>query len=207
MTTFRFAPLALCLALLAGPALADEKKQPAEGAPQMSAEAMKKMQAWQASFVPGAEHARLAEHFRGDWKATTTMWLDPSAPPTTSSGTSTNTVEFGGRQVRSHYKGEFMGQPFEGIAMTGYDNAAREYVNHWVDSMGTGHYMTRGSYDPATRTYTFTGEMADPSEGGKRHATRDTVQVVDADHHVMESFETRDGKERRMMRIEYARAD
>lgn len=208
MTTFRVSHLALCLALLAAPALADEKK-PTDmaGMPPMSAEMQKKMAAYQASFTPGKEQAQLAEQFQGNWTAKTTMWMDASTPPMTSAGTANTTVEFGGRQVKSLYKGEFMGQPFEGVGMVGYDNTQKMYVNHWVDSMGTGQYLTMGTYDTATRTYTFKGEMADPSEGGKKFPTRDTVQIVDKDHHVMESFETRDGKERKMMRIEYARAD
>ena len=81
------------------------------------------------------------------------------------------------------------------------------YVSHWVDSMGTGQYLTMGTYNAATRTYTFKGEMADPSEDGRKYPTRETMRIIDTNHHVMESFETRDGKERPVMRIEYTRAD
>lgn len=35
---------------------------------------------------------------------------------------------------------------------------------------------------------------------------RETVRIVDSDHHVMEMFESRDGAEARTMRIEFTRA-
>ena len=106
MKPFCVAHLALTFALIAAPAFAHEQKP--DGMPPMSAAMMKKMQAYQASFTPGAEHRQLADQFQGNWTAKTSMWMDPSMPPMTSAGTATSTVEFGGRQVRSHYKGDFM---------------------------------------------------------------------------------------------------
>ena len=71
--------------------------------------------------------------------------------------------------------------------------------------MSTSHMLTYGDYDEATRTYTFTGEMADPMHPGTMMPVRETVRVVDADHHVMEMFEPKDGKEVRTMQLEYTR--
>jgi len=43
-------------------------------------------------------------------------------------------------------------------------------------------------------------------KAGKTIAVREVIRIVDADHHVMEWYETHDGKERKSMVIEYARA-
>src|SRR3546814_10834575 len=41
---------------------------------------------------------------------------------------------------------------------------------------------------------------------GARIAIRETGRIIDADHHVMEMFETHDGQDVRTMQIEYTRA-
>ena len=180
--------------------------QDAPAMPQMTPELQAKMAAWIAASTPGAQHKQLADHFTGNWTARTTLWMDPSMPPTTVDGTSVATVEFGGRHVRSKYSGTMMGQPFTGEAITSYDNTSGKFVNSWFDSMGTGQYVTHGDYDPATQTYTFTGAMSDPTKDDKVTEMKDTIRFTDSDHYVMESFELVDGKEVKMMQIEYARA-
>lgn len=185
---------------------AQEVPAPQAGAPPMSPELQAKMEAWTKASMVGAQHAQLAEHFAGTWNVKTKMWMDPSMAPMESAGTSVNTAEFGGRHVRSKYAGDFMGQPFSGEAITSYDNTKGKYINLWVDSMGTGQYVTEGDYDPATKTYTFTGTMSDPTKPGKTTTMKDVVTIKDEDHHTMESFEVVDGKETRMMWLEYSRA-
>jgi len=49
--------------------------------------------------------------------------------------------------------------------------------------------------------------MADPMHDGAPITVRETVRIVDADHHVMEMFEPRDGQHVRTMQIEYTRAE
>lgn len=175
-------------------------------APQMSPELLAKMEAWTKAGTPGAQHQQLAQQFAGTWDVKSTMWMDPSMPPMTSTGKSVNTAEFNGRHVRSKYTAEFMGQPFSGEAITSYDNTKGKYVNLWIDSMGTGQYVTEGDYDPATTTYTFRGTMSDPTKPGKTTTMRDVLKFTDKDHYVMESYEVVDGKETRMMEIAYTRA-
>jgi hypothetical protein len=172
-------------------------------APPMSPEMQAMMDAWQKASTPGPQHQQLATHFAGNWTTKQTVWMDPSAPPIIETGTSVNTAEFGGRHVRSKFSSRFMGQPFTGEALTSYDNTSGKYANVWIDSMGTGQYVSSGGYDPATKTYTFTGQMADPLKPGATTTVREVVRIVDADHHVMEMYETRDGKENKTMVIEY----
>lgn len=179
---------------------------PPPAAPQMSPELMAEMAAWTAASTPGAEHKQLAEHFAGDWDVKTTMWMDPSMPPVNGTGSATAAAEFGGRHVRMKYTGDFMGQPFNGEAITSYDNTSGKYVNTWFDNMGTGQYVTRGEYDPDTSTYTFTGTMSDPTKAGKTTTMKDVIRMNDDGSYVMESYELEDGKEAKMMQLEYSRS-
>src|SRR3546814_8456449 len=96
-----------------------------------------------------------------------------------------------------------MGQPFNGIGFMGYDNVRGKYVASWVDDMSTGLMTSEGDYDPATKTYTFVAEMADPMNAGAPIAIRETVRIIDADHHGMGMLETPDGKDgRTLQRLE-----
>lgn len=198
---------ALACALLSPVAAAQETQPSQPAAPEMSAEMQAMMQAWQQAGTPGAEHAQLAEHFVGTWDTTQTMWMDPEAPPMTVTGKSDDTAALDGRQVHTHYDSEFMGQPYKGVGYMGYDNVRGHYTSVWMDNMSTGMMISVGEYDPATSTYTFRGEMADPMNDGATTPIRQTVRIVDADHHVLEMYEPRGGEEVRTMQIEYARAE
>src|SRR3546814_16015028 len=99
-----------------------------------------------------------------------------------------------------------MGQLFTGFGFMGDDNGLGKDGSSWVDDRSTGLMTSEGDYDPATKTYTFVAERADPMNDGAPIAIRETVRIIDADHHVMEMFETHDGQDVRTMQIEYTRA-
>jgi hypothetical protein len=199
MRTILSTTLAACL--LAAPAAFAQDAAP----PEMSAEMQAMMEAWQKSATPGPEHARLVEQFAGTWNAEQTMWMEPGTEPMVQSATAVGAGILGGRQVRMTYQGSFMGQPFEGIAHTGYDNVTGRYTSSWMDNMSTGTFNSTGSYDAATRTYTFTGSMPDPMADGAPVPIRETIRIDSGDRHVMEMFETRDGAEMRTMEIVFTR--
>ncbi len=182
----------------------DDAKQAAP--PAMSAEAQAMMEAWQKASTPGTQHKQLADQFVGTWDTRITAWMDPSAPPVVETGRSVNTAVLGGRQVRMEYKGQFMGQPFEGVGFSGYDNVRGKYTGTWTDNMSTSVMMSSGDYDAATRTYTFRAEMPDMMKPGKTTTIRESLRIIDADHHVMEMYEPKDGKEVKTMMLEYSRA-
>lgn len=204
-TTLR---LALLGCLLCGPAaFAQDADTPPAGEGPPGAEQQAMMEAWQKAATPGAQHQQLIEQFAGQWDATITMWMDPAAPPMTEAGRSTNTAVLGDRHVRMDYRGQFMGQPFEGVGYSGYDNVTGQYVSSWMDNTSTGMHVSHGDYDAANRTYTYRSEMPDMMDPGGSVPVRETVKVVDADHHVMAWYETRDGEEHKTMQIEFTRAD
>ena len=205
MTHRRPVLLSLCLLLSVGlPAGAAEPKSAAP--PAMDAEQQKMMEAWQKAATPGEAHQRLMQQFAGTWDTKQSMWMDPSAPPSVDTGRAVNTAVFGGRQLRMDFKGAWMGQPFDGLGFSGYDNVKGKYISSWMDSMSTGMFVAEGDYDAASRTYTYRGQMPDPMQPGSSVPIRNVVRVVDRDHHVFEMYESRDGKETKTMQIEYTRA-
>ncbi|MBB1061318.1 DUF1579 family protein [Marilutibacter spongiae] len=194
-----------CTLALASPLYAQDA--PGDPMAAMSPEQQAMMVAWEKASTPGPEHARLAEQFVGRWNARQTVWMTPDAPPATATARATTTAEFGGRQVRMAYSGEIMGAQLEGVGHTGYDNVRGEYTAVWMDNMSTSTSTMSGRYDAASRTYTFRGQWPDPMDAGSMLQVRETLRIVDADHHVMDMYETHAGEERHTMRIEFSRAE
>lgn len=158
------------------------------------------------------ENHQLLAQLVGDWAYTVKMWMAPDAPPSESTGTATRKAEMGGRYFIANASGKFqMPGPdgkmqdidFKGMAVDGYDNAKKKFVSSWIDSMGTGIAISEGTYDAATKTFTYDGDY-DIAPGVKRKV-RETVKVIDKDHHVMEWFENRGGQEVKTMEISYTR--
>ena len=100
--------------------------------------------------------------------------------------------------------GTSMGQPFEGMGIMGYDNAKKEYVNTWIDSMGTGMMNATGSYDAETKTLTETGSYTDPMAG--QQTFKGVTKFIDEDNVSYEMYISGpEGKETRVMEINYTR--
>lgn len=159
------------------------------------------MQAWRAYMTPGAPHAYLADQ-TGAWRYDMKLWTDPDSDPVESSGTMTSSMTLGGRYQEQTFEGSFMGMPFEGYSLTGYDNAAEEYFNVWIDNMGTGMQEMRGTYDPATKTLELRGTYDDPMSGAEGLDVRSVTRTVAPDHLVHEMFmRGPDGEEVRTMEL------
>src|SRR6187399_2365390 len=120
------AALVVATVFVAGLALADNKTAPTDA---QKAEAAKQMQA----IAPGAAHKKL-EPFIGEWNAEVKAWMAPGQPPAESKGTAKATWILDGRYVQEEFSGDFMGQPFKGMSLTGYDNIRGKYRSVWVDN-------------------------------------------------------------------------
>jgi hypothetical protein len=155
--------------------------------------------------MPGDAHKALEPRV-GRWNLTVRMYDERSPEPMAMTGTSDVRWIFDGRYLEDRTRGEFMGQVFEGLGYTAYDNLKQKYVGSWCDSMSTGIMTAEGSYDPATKTFTYTGVGPDVDRG-RYVPTRSIERWIDNDHVVMEMYGPGyDGKERKMMEIEYVRA-
>ena len=173
-----------------------------EWVPVDSATAMK---AWMEYATPGDAHKGLAQS-AGTWDGEVSMWMKPGAPPMTSKATATNKMAMGGRYQVGTFSGDFMGQPFEGMSIMGYDNAKKKFISTWVDNMGTGMMHMEGSADASGKTITLNGKMVDPSTG-RECDMKEVYTMVDADHHTMEMYgpDPATGKPFKNMEIKFIR--
>ena len=69
--------------------------------------------------------------------------------------------------------------------------------------MSTSIIMSEGTYDPATKTFTYTAE--EEMMPGMKTKVREVIKLVDNNHHTLEWFEDRGGKEVKTMQIDYTR--
>jgi len=160
-------------------------------------------QAWMEYMTPGPMHEMMAKSV-GDWKATIKFWMDPAGEPTVVEGTSKVEMILGGRYLKETSNSMVMGMPMEGLNLMGYDNATKEFTSVWIDNMGTGTMVANGTYDDETKTITLHGSMFDPMTG-KDTKFRETLHIIDDNHHVFEMYTDNDGQEVKSMEVEYTR--
>ena len=193
---------ALCTASLllafAARAAADEKAGPKAPPDEKAA-----MEAMTRAATPGEAHKRL-DPLVGTFDASAKMWPAPGKPPEESKGTSENKWVLGNRYVEQRYQGTFMGQPFNGIGYTGYDNVWKRYVSVWMDDAGTGMMVSSGKASGAHAVDTH-GTVYSPVTGKPERVT-EKLTVADADHHTLEMWAPApDGKPFKVMEIAYTR--
>jgi hypothetical protein len=150
--------------------------------------------------TPGPEH-KLLEPLVGTWEAKVKFWMDPGESPQTSEGTLVRKSILDGRFVQEQYEGKIADKPFHGVGMRGYDRGKKKYTATWADSMSTALHECEGTYDDATKTWTFRSECECPITG--KHVTmRDTLRIVSPDEERLEMYrQLGDEKEMKMMEI------
>lgn len=160
------------------------------------------------------ENHKLLAGLAGTWNYTVKFWMnpDPKAPPTESKGVAVRKPIMDGRffalDVTGKMKmpgpdGKMKDVTFKGTGMEGYDNVKKKFVGTWMDNMGTGVMMSEGTYDPATKTFTYTSEVE--MMPGMKTKVREVLKVTDKDHHIFEWYEDRGGNEVRTMEISYTK--
>jgi hypothetical protein len=139
----------------------------------------------------------------GTWDATIESWMQPGAPPMTSTGVETNTL-LAGLWLITDFKGEFFGTPFLGHGILGFDAGKKKYVSTWVDSMSPGPSVGEATYDEAAKT--MTGWMEGPDMTGRVSRMNNVSEQKDPDTRVFTMYMTGpDGKQTPGMRITYRR--
>jgi len=203
MSSKKFILSLVCVSFVmvtASTVLSDDKAKPGDdGTPNAM------MEAWAKNASPGPFHAYL-KPLVGTWKTSSKFWMMEGAEPAASEGTAERHFILGGRYLQEHYNSTIMAAPFQGFGIVGYDNAKKQYVSTWMDTMSTTIMVDRGSCDASGKVFTYHGEMDDPYTGlHKKYRT--VLRVINNDKHVLEMFETAPGeKERRSMEITYTRS-
>jgi hypothetical protein len=222
MKTSLFLAILLGAALIAAPSFAQETTpspatamspsaaQPAPSGQPNPAEMMKQMMELSKT---GENHKLLAD-MAGTWTYSIKMWMDPdpNAPPQQSTGTATRkpimngryfVMDVSGKMQMPGPDGKMKDMQFKGSSIEGYDNVKKKFVATWIDTMGTGIEFSEGTYDPATKTFTYNLEM-EPMPGMKTNV-REVLKIVDNNHQTLEWYENRGGQEKKTMEINYTR--
>ena len=186
--------------IIASPVLAEEKSASQEPDPKME-EMMKKAE---AAGTPGAAHTAL-EPLVGNWKAEVKCWMAPNAPPTVTKATAKATWVMNGRFVQEEFNGEFMGKPFRGMSLTGYDNFKQKYNNVWIDDMHTSLATAEGKAENGGKVITLEGKYDCPMTGQKNMTMKQVIRMIGPDTRVFEMHDPSKGDQSKTMEITYTR--
>ena len=173
---------------------------------------MQKMMQQMTELAKTNENHKLLASLAGTWSYAVKFWMDPNAKPQESKGTAVRKSTMGGRYLTGEYTGKMQmpgpdgkmkDMEFKGMSTDGYDNIKKKFVGTWADNTITGIMSSEGTYDPATKTFTYIGEY-EPLPGMKTKA-RMLVKLIDQDHQTFESYEDRGTGEAKTMEINYTR--
>jgi hypothetical protein len=185
-------------------------QSPAAASPaanQPSADEMKQMM----ELAKLNENHKLLAGMAGTWSYTVKMWMDPKGKPTESTGTAVRKAVMEGRYLTGDYSGKFKmpgadgkmkEMNFQGMSMDAYDNVKKKFISGWVDNMGTGIMIAEGTYDAATKTFTYTADYE--MMPGMKAKVREVIKMTDKGM-AMEYYEDRGQGEMKSMEINYTR--
>ncbi len=108
---------------------------------------------------------------KGKYDQTIKWWRAPGAVPDESNGRANTNWEVDGRFMIQRIEGRWLGSPFKGVAILGYDNATEEFTAVWMDSLGSNMMFSRGKPDELGETITLRGQHVDIITGETVQAT------------------------------------
>lgn len=184
-----------------------DAKQSAPAVPGMDSAEMEQMMAKMAEFgTPGAEHKNL-QTWEGKWNMKVSHWMSEGAPAMESPATAECKAIYGGRYIVEKVKGDMMGEPFEGMAIMGYNNGTKEYFSFWVDNMGTGYMLENGTMNAEKNMLASKGESYCPIRE-KSCAMASKISIIDNNTRKMEMFapDMKTNNMYKCMEITYTRA-
>ncbi len=164
------------------------------------------MKKWTEYSTPGEPHKFLAS-FAGKWTYTSKMWEAKDAKPEETKGKATMKMIMGGRYLQQEVSGMAMGQKFEGMGFTGYDNLKKKTISTWMDSMGTAIMTGTGDLNLEKKTIVEEGQFTCPMEKDNTAEYRSEWVMVDKNTMTFSMFNRVEGKEEfKAMEMTYKRA-
>jgi len=134
---------------------------------------------------PDQEHHWL-QRFMGEWKTESKATMIPDQPPMQCSGTMSSR-QLGGFWVLNEFKGEWSGDPMNGIQTIGYNKAKNKYVGTWVDSATPFMWLYEGTVDASGRILTLEAEGPNFMADGKLTKFEDIYEFKSANEILMKS--------------------
>ena len=131
--------------------------------------------------TPNDHHAHLVK-LVGNWKTHTKLWMQPGAEPIESDGKAEISKALGGRFIQISFSGTFMGMPFEGYAMEGFDIYKGKHIGMWTTTMGTTMMTFEGECSEGGKVTTTWSEFDDPMSG--MHMKTKRVMTINSDDQI-----------------------
>lgn len=153
--------------------------------------------------TPGPQH-KLLSKLVGNWSVTGKMWMEPGKPPIVTSSKA-KIKNMGDLWIVEEVTGDFMGKPFLGHGVQGFDIAKQKYVGTWVDNFGSYIMVAEGTADAAGKVITTLSSDVDPATG--KSSTTKSVTTIDSDtKHTIAMYKTGpDGKDVELMELVYTK--
>ena len=200
--------LAITLSISSCKKAEEEKTEPAQTTPETVIEETVEItpdsaavaKAFEDYMMPSKAHEMLAKD-TGTWDSELIFWMPDNPEPMKSTIVVNYNMILGGRYQEGIHKGKVWGQDFEGRALVAYDNATNQFISTWIDNMGTGIAVTKGTYDEASKTMTLTGTMVDPVTKKEKNV-KEIITYTDDANQKMEMFDVNsEGKETKTMEV------
>jgi hypothetical protein len=202
MKLYRLAGLLAAALSLASPVLAQNAGSTAARSKASDAALVK---ALESAVTPGPGQARL-EPMIGTFDVKIRTWLGPNQPPTESSGSCVNVWVLGHRYIQTMLSAKVMGEPFDGIGYTAYDNVGKIYQVAWMDGGSTAMTLYRGGFNGATKSATLKAVALNPVTG-KPTPLELRLSIAENGDHMSELWGQGNGTAMfKMMELRYTRA-
>jgi hypothetical protein len=146
-----------------------------------------------------APELKVLQQSVGTWTADLTIMGEASK------GKETCRFDMNGFWLVTDFEGSFMGAPFKGHGVTGFDASKKRFVGVWVDSSGSPLSIIEGTASADGKVLTQHTEGLDMT--GKPARFRHITTFKDKDHRTFEVTQLLpDGKEQAIMSIQYTRS-
>lgn len=196
------APVVIAATLSAGCGMTRDYEWVDFGDDPMAAMNQDFMAAHMAASMPGEAHAEMAKG-AGTWNVTSTWYSWPGAEPMTMTATADVSMMFD-RHMVMEWKSDWMGMPYHGHMIMGFDNYTDEYWSIWIDSMGTQISVSRGQADEDGVVH-MEGTWSSPNTPGGRPFRTETHHLSD-DQFRMDFYDSHPEGEFMSMTMTYTRA-
>jgi hypothetical protein len=151
---------------------------------------------------PG-EHHRHLKMMVGTWDVKSKMFM---ATGQVMEGTFTEvtTLQSGGFWLIANFTGKFMGTPFHGHSVLGYDAHKKQYTGVWVDSFASVMMHSTGHCEKNGKLNIMIGSFYDRMQ--KRKVTmKQITEIKDANTKIFRMFDVQGKKETLIMEAVYKR--
>jgi len=151
---------------------------------------------------PGKHHQHL-KLMAGTWDVKSKMYMVPGQ---VMEGIFVEVarIQPGGFWLISNFDGKFMGMPFHGHSVLGYEAHKKQYTGNWVDSLASVMVHSTGYCKMNGKLSVMTGKGYDPMK--KRNVTmKQITEIKDANTKIFKMFDVQGKKETLIMEAIYKR--